>query len=241
MTCVTLLKTGETFEELKASQGCYESWFAQAVGDLASEWKIVDVYKGDPLPDPKQVDILIISGSAVSVYEYRPWSVKAGLWCAEIIKQDRPVLGVCYGHQLVIESLGGKVKPAVRGREMGAVEVKQIGDDPLFKGLDDSFFVWQTHIDEVALLPPKHPHLNIETIAYNDHCQYQGLTIGQRCRTIQWHPEMNQAIMDYYVQARKEIIDAQWGPGSAQNLASSLPSLVPSGPIIFKNFFEAFV
>lgn len=241
MTHVTLLKTGETFEELKQTEGCYETWFDNVVGKHASSWTIVDVFHGDSLPSVDQIDVLLISGSPISVYEYRPWSVKAGLWSVDVIQAGRPVLGVCYGHQLIAESLGGRVKPALKGREMGATLVEHSKSDPLFNHLESPFKVWQTHIDEVAILPRSKADLAITPIAFNDHCQYQALAIGQRCRTIQWHPEMNQAIMSFYVNARQKVIDQAWGEGAAEALNQSLPTHVESGSILIDNFFESFV
>ena len=241
MTHVTLLKTGETFEELKETEGCYETWFETVVGQHASSWTVVDVFHGDPLPSVETIDMLLITGSPISVYEYRPWSVKAGLWSVDVIRSGRPVLGICYGHQLVAESLGGKVQPATRGREMGATFIEYAQGDPLFKNLNSPFKVWQTHIDEVAVLPPSTSDLHISPIAFNHHCQYQALAIGSRCRTVQWHPEMNQAIMSFYVDARQDVIDQAWGNGAAKRLKESLPSHVESGSVLINNFFEAFV
>ena len=241
MTHVTLLKTGETFEELKQTEGCYETWFETVVGKHASSWTVIDVFHGDPLPSIDQIDVLLISGSPISVYEYRPWSVQAGLWSVDVIRSGRPVLGVCYGHQLIAESLGGRVKPAVKGREMGATLIEYSHADPLFENLSSPFEVWQTHIDEVAILPSSTSNLNISPIAFNEHCQYQALAIGSRCRTVQWHPEMNQAIMSYYVKVRQNVIDQAWGEGAAEMLNQSLPLYVESGSILIDNFFESFV
>jgi GMP synthase (glutamine-hydrolysing) len=150
-------------------------------------------------------------------------------------------LGICYGHQLVAESLGGQVKPAIHGREMGATFIHHQHDDPLFKGLASPFQVWQTHIDEVALMPTSSQDLKITSIASNSHCKHQALAIGDRCRTVQWHPEMNQAIMSYYIDARQSVIDESWGMGAAEKLKQELPLYVESGSILIDNFFNVFV
>ena len=227
---VTLLKTGETFDNLKKSEGCYEQWFSRLFGSQIV-WEIIDAPYGASLPAPKKVESLVITGSPVSVYERRSWSVNCCAWLAKVWLQKIPILGVCYGHQLMADALGGEVKASPNGREMGAIKVEQHFNDPLFSGLNTIFNVWQTHIDEVSQVPDQ-----AKIIASNDHCPVQAMSIGDHCRTVQWHPEMNQAIMAHYVQERREVIDQGWGAGEANKLLDNLPTIVKSGPTIADNF-----
>jgi GMP synthase (glutamine-hydrolysing) len=233
---VTLLKTGQTFDELKEAQGCYERWFSQTFGQHVSDWSLVDPPRGHALPPADSVEAVVVTGSPISVYERLSWSVASGEWLAKVIEREIPVLGVCYGHQLIAEALGGEVKRSQRGREMGAIEITQTTNDPLFQGLPKVFKAWQTHIDEVVTPPPE-----AVVIATNDHCAIQAMAIGPRCRTVQWHPEMNREIMAYYVRARREVIDEEWGAGAAQSLEARLPETLSSGPKILANFIERYV
>ena len=229
---VTLLKTGETFQELKATEGCYEHWFDRLF-ESRFKWDVVDAPYGAALPDPSSVEALVITGSPVSVYERRAWSVACSQWLARVWSHKVPTLGICYGHQLLADALGGDVIASPNGREMGAVNVQQTQSDPLFEGLEKDFKVWQTHIDEVSRLPDQ-----AELIAANSHCPIQAMSIGDHCRTVQWHPEMNREIMNHYVIERRKVIDQAWGEGSAHRLSESLPATVDSGSIIASNFVK---
>lgn len=227
-----MLKTGETFEALKSYEGCYETWFSELFGEQIS-WDVIDAPYGDELPAPEKIERLLITGSPVSIYERREWSVSCSQWLAKIWERGVPILGICYGHQLMADALGGEVSASTKGREMGAIDVLQCGEDLLFSGLDRQFSVWQTHIDEVSRAPEV-----AEIIATNDHCPIQAMAIGDHCRTVQWHPEMNKAIMSHYVEARREAIESQWGKGSAIELLQSLPEEVLSGSMIAQNFMS---
>ena len=118
---------------------------------------------------------------------------------------------------------------------MGATGVTQLGKDLIFAGLPSSFKVWQTHVDEVIKLPPQ-----AQIIATNEHSHVQAMKIGDHCRSVQWHPEMNWEIMDYYAGLRADQLDREWGEGAADHLRRSLPDQLPSGPQIAANFLGHF-
>lgn len=232
---VTLLKTGETFTELKPQEGCYETWFSRLFGGQIT-WDIIDAPYGDSLPPPQKIKALLITGSPVSIYERLDWSVACSRWLAKVWEQGIPILGVCYGHQLMADALGGEVLPSPKGREMGSISVEQHGQDPIFRGLGTQFDVWQTHIDEVVRAPDM-----AEIIASNKHCAVQAMSIGPHCRTVQWHPEMNRAIMAHYIEARQSLIDQDWGQGAAESLLDRLPKELLSGQVIANNFVQSWL
>ena len=122
---LTLLKTGATFDNLKKVSGCYEQWFAD-VFDSQVTWRVIDAPSGDVLPPVEDIESLVVTGSPVSVYERLPWSVACSDWLGRVWKREVPILGVCYGHQLLADALGGRVSPSPQGREMGAIHVRQI-------------------------------------------------------------------------------------------------------------------
>ncbi|MFN2168706.1 MAG: glutamine amidotransferase-related protein, partial [Anaerolineae bacterium] len=95
---------------------------------------------------------IILSGGPNSVYE-----AGAPTLPAAVLRQEAPVLGICYGLQLLAHSLGGKVSPS-REREYGAAAITVTGhhagaDNPLFAGLPAGLQVWMSHGDRVEQLP----------------------------------------------------------------------------------------
>ena len=230
-----MIKTGQTFDDLSAKRGCFEAWFQASFGPHVEEWEVIEAHLGQPLPALSEPEAVVVTGSPDSVYERLPWSEATAAWLAELLTREIPVLGVCYGHQLIAHALGGEVSRSPQGREVGAVEVTHTGD-PIFEGLEGSFSVWQSHIDEVSQAPA-----HAKVIAYNQHSGVQAMAIGEHCRTVQWHPEFDGEIGRYYIQARAELIDQERGEGAAAQLERAQPDELSSGRQIIRNFVRGWL
>lgn len=102
-----------------------------------------------PIPS---FDGIIISGSQSSVYDNdRPWIQTLSRWVEGAIADGLPILGVCWGHQLLAQVLGGTVRGGPY--ELGYVEVAQEADDPIWNGIPNPFTAFATHSDHVVALP----------------------------------------------------------------------------------------
>lgn len=91
---------------------------------------------------------IILSGGPASVYE--PEAPQLPEW---VLESGLPVLGICYGMQLLAHKLGGTVAPALQ-REYGPAIVEQLTEHPIFAGLPQQFEVWMSHGDRIEQLPP---------------------------------------------------------------------------------------
>ena len=109
--------------------------------------------------------------------------------------------------------------------------MERLGDDPLFEGLPGRFGVWQSHCDEVV-----EPPACARVIARNAHSAVQAMAIGERCRTVQWHPEFSEGVMRHYISARAHLIDAERGEGAAAALLATQPNTLHSGAVVLSNF-----
>ncbi|WP_440007094.1 type 1 glutamine amidotransferase [Halomicrococcus sp. SG-WS-1] len=143
-----------------------------------------DVTSGH-LPGDFEFDGAVVSGSRSSVYWDEPWISQVKEWVERAIETGMPMLGVCYGHQLLADVLGGEVRD-MGEYEIGYREIRHSGDSPLFEGVDERFVAFTTHSDEVAELPP-----DAESIAeneYGNHGFRKGDVFG-----VQFHPEYDTA------------------------------------------------
>jgi GMP synthase (glutamine-hydrolysing) len=128
------------------------------------------------VPDSFDFDGAVITGSRASVYWDEPWIPPLKEWVRRAVERDLPVLGVCFGHQVLAEALGGTVED-MGEYEIGYREVE--GEGTL---LDDSMTVFTTHSDTVTELPP-----GARQIAENDYGIH-----GFRANNafgVQFHPE----------------------------------------------------
>jgi len=144
-----------------------------------------DVTAGD-LPPDFDYDAVVVTGSRASVYWDEPWIDDLLDWVARGAERGLPILGVCYGHQVVAETLGGRVD-AMDDIELGYREIRRVDDgDLLLSGLDTPFVAFETHSDRVVDLPP-----GAALLAEND----RGVQAFRRgdCWGVQFHPEYDQS------------------------------------------------
>ncbi len=136
----------------------------------------------------------ILSGGPASVYETDAPQLPAFIRDSEI-----PVLGICYGMQLLTEAIGGVVGPA-RTREYGPAIITHRARSPLFDGLAADLRVWMSHGDRIETLPP-----GFSALAESDNCPYAAIGDLRRNRYgLQFHPEVQhspqgQAILNNFL------------------------------------------
>lgn len=151
--------------------------FRRELSGSLAEFDVV----GGQLPTQYDFDGVVVTGSRTSVYWDEPWIDATREWLAGAIDRDRPVLGICWGHQLLADTLGGTVEH-MGAYEIGYREIEHTGEDRLFEGIDRRFTAFTTHQDEVTELPP-----GAVATAENDYSNH-GFRLG-RSFGVQFHPE----------------------------------------------------
>ncbi len=200
-----VLVTGSPVPAVRARRGEYARLIRERTGAAwPGEWASHDLWSRGPLPGPRDADAFVITGSASSVTERAPWMLRAEGLVREIVAAGRPLLGICFGHQMIAQALGGEVIRNPRGREMGTVRLERSGDDPIFAGLPRSFDVQQTHADVVGTPPP-----GAEVLASTALDAVAAYRIGRSVRAVQFHPEFDADIMRAYVVARAALLQSE--------------------------------
>jgi GMP synthase (glutamine-hydrolysing) len=204
------------------------------VGDAwRGEWHEHDVRTEEPLPSFDGVAGFIITGSSSSVTERAPWMLRTESYVREIIANDVPLFGICFGHQLVAQALGGLVEKNPRGREIGTVSVSRAGDDALFADLPSSFVVSATHVDAVTRLPER-----ARLLATTSLDPAAAFAVGRAVRCVQFHPEIDGDVMRSYIRARAHLIA---GEGGDPDAALARVRDDTHGGAILKSFVRGFV
>ena len=160
-----------------------------------------DVNSGE-LPPHTEFDGLVVTGSRSSVYADEDWIDPLVEYVAEAAADGVPILGVCYGHQVLAEALGGRVA-GMDDFELGYSTVDQVDDDPLFEGIGEQFRVFTSHGDTVVELPP-----GATRIARNEY-GIHGFR-REHCWGVQFHPEYDiETAQDIAESKRERLGDEQ--------------------------------
>jgi GMP synthase (glutamine-hydrolysing) len=217
---VLLIKTGGSIPETRDEFGDFEEWFARGLGMPGMEKS--DVFSGEAPPDSREFSAVIVTGSSSMVSHREEWSERTAVWLAEAVHAGMPVLGVCYGHQLLAHALGGVVGPNPRGRQIGTQVIDLLpaaSSDPLMCQMPRSLTVQTTHIESVHELPPG--AVRLATSPRDDNHAFR---FGTHAWGLQFHPEFGAAVMSGYIRARSEVIRSEgFDPDSLIGEVSETP------------------
>lgn len=203
MLPLLLIQTGEAPDPICARFGGFARWFRAAMRLEAPELRVVRVDAGEELPKPQDVAGAVITGSTAMVTDRAKWSERTAGWIRSAMDADTPLFGVCYGHQLMAQALGGDVGWLPSGREIGtqAVKRERRGADASVDALPGSFPAHTTHRQSV-LEPPR----GAETLARSQRDPHQLLRYAPHALSSQFHPEFTAEIMRAYITARADAL-----------------------------------
>jgi GMP synthase (glutamine-hydrolysing) len=189
-----LVLLGDTPPLVAGDPPAYVAWYERVWGGALH---LVHGRGDGRLPDPRGFAGLILSGSYRSLAAIEPWMETAAELVRRAYDAGTPVLGVCFGHQLIGHAFGARVIVNQRGWELGTHELRLNAAgraDPLFAGLGAALRVNFAHRDIIdhTSLPPDE---RLRVLASNDMAEVQALAVGEHVRGIQFHPEQDAAIL----------------------------------------------
>ncbi|MFS8138493.1 MAG: glutamine amidotransferase [Thermomonas sp.] len=210
-TPLLILQTGRPVASMRRHNN-FAHWIRVAAGLHGDDVVVVDIAGpegsgGDALPTREGFAGVIVTGSGAMVTERRPWSEACATWLRDAAHAGLPLLGICYGHQLLAHALGGQVGDNPAGREMGTVEVMltaDASDDPLFAGLPSRFAAQATHLQTVLALPDGARLL--ATSAQDGACAFRW---GASAWGVQFHPEFSTTHMRGYIRAKRDALASE--------------------------------
>lgn len=225
---ILVLRAGQPAPALELQAGDYAAWFAEGLGPGAALHPVA-AFSGEPLPDPRGFDAVLMTGSPLSVrtYDADAWQQRAGRLLLDAAELGKPVLGVCFGHQLLARALGGEVQKNPRGREIGTISV-QLTDagraHPLLGALEPTFNA--THEDAVTRLPAS------ATLLAENPFGIQAFSVGPRILAVQFHPELDARRTRALIQTRESILRLE---GLYEPALASVRE-TPSGPALLRRW-----
>ncbi len=230
---ITVLRTGEPVPWVLERRGQFHDLIASSIGPaFAGDYQVIDV-RTEPLPDPRGPSAFVITGSAANVPTREPWMLHTEAFLREVVAAGTPTFGICFGHQILAQALGGEVRRNPRGREIGTLRIERTVDDPLFAGLPPVFEANVTHVDSVARLPEG--AVSLARSSLEDH---HAIRFSERCYGVQFHPEIDAEVMRAYVESRQAALRDE-GFSVEQMLATIHDG--EEGRRALRNFVERFV
>lgn len=185
---IGILQTGHAPDELRPLIGDINNLFERLLDNQGFTFETFCVVDGDFPDTPEACDGWLITGSKHGAYDDLPWIAPLETLIRDIYAAARPLVGICFGHQIIAQALGGKVEKYAGGWAVG----RQIYD---WDGSKIALNAW--HQDQVVQRPA-----DATPIANNSFCENAALVYGERIFTLQAHPEFDAAFINGLITAR---------------------------------------
>ena len=198
-----ILKTDAVRPEWVPDFGEYPDMFISLLGrlDPAIDFSVYDVEQGQYPTDIDDVDAYLITGSKSSVYEDKPWIRELEDFVRELHARRKKLVGICFGHQLVAQALGGRTEKSEKGWGQGVHTHTFVGSPIWHDGGSLAFNVLVSHQDQVVENAE-----GAEVLASSEFCENAVCQIGDHILTFQGNPEFVPGYSHEIMQYRRDMI-----------------------------------
>lgn len=185
---IGILQTGHAPDELRPTVGNINTLFERLLDGQGFTFETYEVVDGDFPDGPDACDGWLITGSKHGAYDELPWIEPLETLIRDVYRIGHPLVGICFGHQIIAQALGGKVEKYAGGWAVG----RQTYD---WDGEQVSLNAW--HQDQVVVRPE-----GATQVASNGFCENAALVYGDKIFTVQAHPEFDHRFIEGLIAAR---------------------------------------
>lgn len=200
---IGIIETDEVDEGVKNIYGSYAGMFKRILSQVDNSiiYKNYQAYTCYLPEMTNECDAYLITGSKFSVNESDEWISELKVFIRQLNKNKKKLIGICFGHQIIAEALGGKVNKSEKGWGIGLMESKVLHKMSWMKPQQSTFNLLVSHQDQVINLPEE-----AVLIATNEFCINSGFMIEDHILTFQGHPEYVPEYLTYMMNKREIII-----------------------------------
>ncbi|RED53795.1 glutamine amidotransferase-related protein [Aestuariispira insulae] len=203
---IGILETGRPSEDLMAVHKDYPHMCQRLLEEAGSdlEFSQFAVLDGELPKDPAQCDAWMITGSKFGVYEGHDWIERLKSFLRQAYDRDVPIIGICFGHQILAEALGGKVIKSDKGWGVGvhSYPIRETRD--WMEAGKEALSIQAYHQDQIVDLPP-----DATVLAGTDFCPNAMLVYGNKALSFQGHPEFQADYAEDLIKARRGVLLAK--------------------------------
>jgi GMP synthase-like glutamine amidotransferase len=196
---LTIIQTGDVPEPLRDSFGPYPSMFERMFDSRSDRfnYEVVNVEGNSLLPDPSRIEGIVITGSPAGVYEDHDWLPPLREFIRRAYSAKTPMLGICFGHQIMADALGGDVRKSEKGWGLGRHTYRVTGRPEFMADAPETLSIACSHQDQV-IVPPS----EAEVVLASEFTPNAGLFYKSgKALSFQPHPEF----LDDYAMALVEL------------------------------------
>lgn len=215
---IGILQADSVMEQFQPDHGNYPGMFERVLGsvDAAIKFRHYNVELGEYPEELDECDGYVITGSKKSVYDDEPWILVLSTFVRQLHQRRKKIVGICFGHQLVAEALGGKTEPARGGWAVGVHENQILKEQSFMDPPVARFALVVSHKDQVSKLPE-----GAELLASSDFCPIAMFRIDNHILTFQGHPEFTRAYSKDLMEFRQDILGEEKFSAGIESLGRS--------------------
>lgn len=214
---VTIIETGRAPGRLSEDYPRYPDMFAELLGeaDAGLSFEVVRLPDGEALPDPADCEAVVITGSPAGVYDRTPWMDPLRAFVRAAFGAETPMVGVCFGHQIIADAMGGDVRKSDKGWGVGRHTYEVLEHRPWMAGAGASVSLAVSHQDQV--IKPPAGAVTLARSAHTDHAMlvYQAAPV----MSVQGHPEFGDEFVAALYAARRGRLSDEQVDGAIASLA----------------------
>lgn len=200
---ITIIETGRAPGRLSEDFPRYPEMFVTllAGADETLSFETVPLLDGSPLPHPAAPAAVLITGSPFGVYDSTPWMEPLRAFIRGAAAARTPMVGVCFGHQIMADALGGVVRKSEKGWGVGRHVYQLTARRDWMAGASGAVSLSVSHQDQV-ITPPA----GAETLAWSAHTDHAMLAYADfPAISVQGHPEFSDAFVTALYSARRGV------------------------------------